>query len=59
MSSFQCNSFQAASFQTNCPTSGGGGGHSKGRRRISIPVIDNRMHDDEIALLLLEAEDGY
>ena len=42
-----------------CGATGGGGGHPKrGHRRVQMPVIDLRQHDDELALLLLEADDG-
>ena len=37
-----------------CSSAAGGGGHRRGRR-VEMPITDPSMHDDELALLLLEA----
>ena len=47
--------FDPTGFDTTCGASTGGGHPPRGRRRVSMPVIDTRMHDDELALLILEA----
>ena len=45
--------FDPLAFDT-CSSASGGGGHRRGRN-IHMPITDPSMHDDELALLLLEA----
>ena len=56
---FQCATFQKATFQTNCapaPTTGGGpAGHHR-RQVNAMPILPTRPNDDELAILLLMEE---
>ena len=45
--------FDPLAFDTSCASSGGGS-HRR-RANISMPIIDPAMHNDELALLILEA----
>jgi len=53
-SCFDPKYFDPAAFDTSCAPSSGGGSHRR-RANISMPIIDPAMHDDDLALLLLEA----
>ena len=63
MGSFQCNSFQDASFQTNCAPATTTGGHAKATQaqirgfRARQDEDLRRLHDDNEALLLLLEEE--
>jgi hypothetical protein len=50
-SCFDPADFDKLDFDTSCVPSSGGGK----LRRVYMPIFDNRQHDDELALVLLEA----